>query len=143
MSAATVYIVDFNDAFCKFHKVISDPNLPTIDADMLKFNVMDIFMQVDPNVHLHRIANEMVRDDVLYGKEDIACEDGTYFLTKDEISEQEKWMRDYLREAILDLGRSMMANLRATGLIRNGSERYSVVNRSITNDTYLFKRIRG
>lgn len=136
MAAREVYIVDFTDDACQFNRAIGSQDLPTIDGDQIKSAVLWMFMQVDPMAYLHRIANDMVQDDYLFSKED-------YFeSTPWDAQESEKFLRDYLRETILDLGRAMYQKLKSMGMFKTGHERYEVTNRPLTNDTFLFTRIR-
>lgn len=136
MVAEQIYVVDFHDAFHRFKRVVGDPELPTIDADVIMYNVMSIFEQVEPLVHLHRIAADMVKDDYLYSKDEF------FDVTPWDAAESDRFVRNYLREAIVDLGLAMYNQLRGLGLIRSGSERYQVTNRPLTDDTYLLKRTR-
>jgi hypothetical protein len=136
MVATDLYIVDFHSVVWKFKKVVADPEIPTIDGDQIKYAVLNMFIQVDPLSYLDYIATEMVKDDYLFSKEE-------YFeVTPEAAQEQDRWLRSYLREAVLDLGRSMYQELKNMGMLRTGLERYQVTNRPLTDDTYLLKRVR-
>lgn len=135
MAANTLYVVDFHDVLFKFKKVVGDPELPEIDPDQVKYSVMAMFIQVDPFAYLKRIATEMTKMFVYETDVSLAP-------TAEHADDEEQFVRDYMREAILDLGRAMHAQLVSLGMLRTGHERYVVINRPLTDDTYLFKPTR-
>jgi len=132
-----VYIVDFQEAASAFRQVIGIEELPTIDADMVYWRVLEIFEKIRPLQALHELAKSMVEADYLFAKEE-------YFETTQwQRDDADRFLRQYLYDAIIQLGESMYRKLQEVGMIVTGTERYKNTARPLTDDTYLFKRTRA
>lgn len=131
-----MYIVDFSEAVAAFQRTMAREDLPTIDLDVVKWQVLAIFEQVEPLELLERLATDLVQHDWLFSKED-------YFeTTPRQAKRAAQELRNYLRRAIIQLGHDYYKKFQEVGMLRTGTERYKITSRPLTNDTYIFHRTR-
>lgn len=131
-----IYIVDFQEAVRAFEKRMAHNELPTVDLDVVKWQVLAVFEQVNPMQKLEQLATELVKHDYLFGKEEF------FESTPWDAREADAFLCTYLHEAIVSLGQMFYKKLREVGMFVTGTERYEITSRPLDNETYIFKRTR-
>lgn len=150
MLTERIYLISLQEEAAALEKKLSDPSLPTIDLDMVKWSIMEVFSQIDPHKSLLRLAKEMVRHDWLFSKIDhfsdcVADSDTFIPITREQACERDRQIRDFIRKTLVDFGLAVLNNMQRQGFFHLGTERYTVTSRPLHHDhtTYIFKRTRG
>jgi hypothetical protein len=149
MADKKIYIVDFSDEVADLEKKLYQAELPTIDLDMTKWCIMEIFSQVDPLKSLTRLVDEMVDHDWLFSRTDYfsdSVEDAEdhFPITPERARELDLQMRGYVKQALVYFGQKLFQKMRELGFFLTNRERYVVTSRPLNHDhTYLLKRTRG
>lgn len=136
MTVGNYYIVDFNDAIELFERQMGRGDLPVIDLDPVKWQVMEMFNHVEPLIHLERIVGTMLQHDWLYRKVEFV------YTTPMKAKQKKIEMNHYLHSCIMGLGHNLYQRLKEVGLLPTGTERYKVTIRPLDNETYTLRRTR-
>lgn len=143
MYEGSVYVVDLEEPVRQLERDLSNHEmleLPTIDLDPLKWQVLEMFLAEEPIAKLEfldKIASHMAQGDMLFDKEEF------FESTPWQRREAEQRMRKYIKTSIARFGQNCFIKLQHVGLIITGSERYAVKHQPLTNEIYLFTRLRN
>lgn len=134
MALGEQYIVNFSEAIDLFQKRMAADDLPTIDLDVVKWRVMEMWEQKYPLRHLELVVDDMLRHDWLYAKEEFVD------TTPMRARQKKIQLNQYLRTCLIELGVNLHAKLREMGMLTSGTERYRVTLRPLDNETYTLRQ---